>query len=233
MTTTKLTGRSGMQTAAALKYLDPTEATASTITFEGVSAGDVLLRIQNAIDVADRKGDRQTLHSLRRCAERMVADQNADATVDQAIITPVGRKAAGLKPADVVEVPTFDPDPTAMLALAKSEAKSLKAWKSAGAVGDPPVTPNLDEMNRVYAATGSTKSLMGKASKTREPKAPRETRSFKTADHPDGHTCVTCGTSKPVASFPTISGPDVRGVECRTCRDTARKAKAAPEAVAV
>ena len=40
-------------------------------------------------------------------------------------------------------------------------------------------------------------------------------------------TCRTCGESKPVRSFGTTKGPEVRSTECRACRDADKTAAAA------
>lgn len=62
--------------------------------------------------------------------------------------------------------------------------------------------------------------------KAKAPKKP--VASFTTDEHPDTFTCAgACGETKSVKSFPTVDGPAKRATTCRSCRDAARKAKAA------
>lgn len=54
--------------------------------------------------------------------------------------------------------------------------------------------------------------------------APKVPKTFLVVGHPEGYTCRTCGTAKPVSAYPTTTGPEVRGTRCRACRDAAKSA---------
>lgn len=45
------------------------------------------------------------------------------------------------------------------------------------------------------------------------------------AEGSTSHACRTCGTDKPISSFPTTAREGVRGSQCRSCRDAARPKK--------
>lgn len=109
--------------------------------------------------------------------------------------------------------------PSIRAAAAKDESQALKIWKEAGSIAaNRPPTPVIDWMTN---GADAPKAPRGKKA-TGERKARTSTKTFKSADHPDGHTCDTCSTVKPVTAFPTVDGPAVRATRCRACRDAAK-----------
>lgn len=67
------------------------------------------------------------------------------------------------------------------------------------------------------------KAIEAKAAKAQPTEAPR---TFDTAGL-DTYTCRTCGQTKPVRTYPTTTGPERRGTECRACRNARRDARKA------
>lgn len=77
--------------------------------------------------------------------------------------------APGAEPTEVptgeVAAPVFSEDPAELVRLAKAEKAELDAWKAtpnSQRPGWPPLTPNLDELNRQYAAGVTAKDRKAK-----------------------------------------------------------------------
>lgn len=115
---------------------------------------------------------------------------------------------------------------TARKARTATAAAKLAAVKGAEAEAEAQVAAKIEELTAPTAApTTRARTAQAKASKA---KAERTPRTFVTADHQDGYTCRTCGEAKLPTSYPTTGkGRDVRGTQCRKCRDAARKARQA------
>lgn len=72
-------------------------------------------------------------------------------------------------PTGEVAAPVFSEDPAELVRLAKDEKKALDIWKATPSdqrPGWPPLTPNLDELNRQYAAGVTAKDRKAKKAKT-------------------------------------------------------------------
>lgn len=222
----KLTKRTAFQTRIASELLAPDEVTTTTLVWNDASPADIVGRIDAALAGDVTKGNSVALHSIRRAlvdgdAVEPLTVEPGEAADEHAAIT--AEETEILAAADHDGAPTFDPDPEAMAALAKTEWADLKTWTKDGENPPRPHTPNLDELNRQNAA-----GVTAKDRRAAKGGRPRDTvRSIDPTEIGETMTCQgACGQDLAVKKFPTVSGGR-RAVECRSCRDGRREARKA------
>jgi len=108
-------------------------------------------------------------------------------------------------------------------AVSVCRAEYLAAKKGTTEAPEAPQAPTSDLAEVIAAIQAAPKAKPV----VRAPGAPaaKVAKRWLVSDATPTHVCRTCGVEMHASKFPTVAGPEVRGTQCRGCRDAHKVAK--------